>query len=129
MPVGLSLANFAYPIANVIVPQSGPKVVPALCDFSATGEVDIDGQSIIDAHGIELIQGVYIDNADNAVAFSLTCFGTNQRIVCGPNMQGFFPVLVQSPPRFTAIMAQLANRRVYLGFYNVPIMTSVWKTV
>jgi hypothetical protein len=48
---GLSLANFAYPISNVIVPQGGPKTVPAVLDFSAVATIDIDGQAIIDAHG------------------------------------------------------------------------------
>jgi hypothetical protein len=127
--MGLTLPNFAYPISNVIVPQSGPKTVPAVADFSNAGSIDIDGQSIIDAHGIEYIQGVFIDNASNAVAFTLVCAGTNQRIVAAPNSQGFYPLLVQSPPRFTATMAQAANRTVNLQFYNVPIMTSVWKSV
>lgn len=126
---GLPIPNFAFPVANVIVPSGGPKAVPATLDFSNTGSWDIDGQGIIDSHGIEYIQGVYVDNSDNAVAFSLTCFGTNHRIVVGPNQQGFFPLLVQNPPRFTAVMPQNAGRKVMIIFYNVPIMTSVWKTV
>jgi hypothetical protein len=126
---GLPIPSFAYPISNVIVPQGGPKCVPAVLDFSATGQYDIDGQSIIEAHAIEYIQGVFIDNADNAVPISIADNATGHRIVCGPNMQGFFPLLVQNPPKLTAVMAQLAGRRVRVTFYNVPIMTSVWKTV
>jgi hypothetical protein len=126
---GLSLATFAYPISNVIVPQGGPKTVPAILDFSATGQIDVDGQAVIDSHGIEYIQGVYIDNSDNAVAFTLLCNGTQHRIVCGPNSQGFFPLLSQLPPKFTATMAQAIGRKVPCQFYNVPIMTSVWKTI
>lgn len=127
--MGLTLPNFAYPVANVIVPSNGPKTVPATCDFSNVGSIDIDGQSIIDSHGIEYIQGVYIDNASNAAPFTLTCVGTNHRIVAAPNSQGFYPLLVQTPPRFVAAMAQAAGRQVGLQFYNVPIMTSVWKSV
>lgn len=127
--MGLSLPNFAYPISNVIVPSGGPKTVPASCDFSNAASIDIDGQAIIDSHGIEYIQGVYIDNASNAVAFTLTCAATGHRIVCGPNMQGFFPLLVQNPPRFTAAMTQQNGRIVGLQFYNVPIVSCSWKTV
>jgi hypothetical protein len=126
---GVPLAQFAYPIANVIVPQSGPKCVPAPLDFSASSQIEIDGQAIIDAHGIEFLQGVYIDNADNAFPFTLSCQITGHRIVVGPNTQGFFPLLVQNPPRFTALMTQGAGRIVTAIFYNVPIMTSVWKSV
>jgi hypothetical protein len=125
---GLSLANFAYPISNVIVPQGGPKTVPAVLDFTNVATIDIDGQAIIDAHAIEFIQGVFIDNADNAVPFTLIA-NTQQRIVCAANSQGFFPLLVQNPPKLTANMAQAAGRKVAVQFYNVPIMTSVWKTV
>ena len=125
---GLSLPNFAYPIANVIVPQGGPKCINAQCDFSNQAEIDIDGQQVIDAGAIEFLQGVYIDNADNAVAFTLTT-NTNQRIVCGPNMQGFFPLLCQNPPKLTATMQQANGRLVDLIFYNVPVMSCSWKTV
>lgn len=126
---GIPIPQFAFPIANVIVPQSGPKCVPATLDFSATASYDIDGQGIIDAHGIEYIQGVFIDNADNAVPFTITCGGTGHRVVVGPNSQGFYPLLVQTPPRFTAQSTQAAGRKVVCTFYNVPIMTSAWKSV
>lgn len=126
---GFALGTFAYPIANVIVPSGGPKTVPCSADFSNAAIFDIDGQAMIDAHAMEYIQGVYIDNASNAVAVTLTCNGTNQRIVCGPNMQGFFPLLVQSPPKFTIAATQAAGRIVNLQFYNVPIMSCNWKSV
>lgn len=123
------LGNFAYPVANVIVPSGGPKTVPCVLDFSNTAEIDIDGQNMIDTHQMEYIQGVYIDNADNAAPFTLVCGGTQQRIVAAPNSQGFYPLLVQNPPKLTATMTQVNGRLVPLQFYNVPIMTSVWKTV
>ena len=125
---GLSLQNFAYPIANVIVPQDGPKTVGATADFSNTGSIDIDGQNIIDTHAMEFIQGVFVDNSANAVAFTLLT-NTGHKIVVGPNMQGFYPLLVQNPPRMTATMAQANGRTVGLMFYNVPIMSGSWKTV
>lgn len=125
---GISLSNFAYPVSNVIVPQGGPKCVPAVLDYTNVATIDIDGQSIIDAHAIEYIQGVYIDNAKNPVAFSLI-MNTGQVITVAPNSQGYFPILVQNPPKMTANCAQAAGRLVNVIFYNVPIVTGVWKSV
>lgn len=125
----LNFSTFAYPIANVIVPSGGPKCVPAVADFTNTPTYDIDGQQIIDQHQMEYIQGVYIDNADNAVPVTLICGGTNQRVVCGSNMQGFFPLLVQTPPKFTISTVQAGGRKVNLQFYNVPIMSCNWKAL
>lgn len=126
--MGLSLPNFAYPISNVIVPQGGPKSVPCSADFTNAGSISIDGQAIIDAHAIEFIQGVFIDNSANAVPFSLTT-NTIQTITVGPNSQGYYPILVQNPPKMTATCEQANGRIVNLIFYNVPIMSSVWKSV
>lgn len=121
-----SIPNFAYPIANVIVPTGGPKCVPTPLDFSATGQIDIDGQGIIDTHGIEYIQGVYIDNFDNADTLTLTVNGTGHRIIAKAGSQGFYNLLVQNPPKFTAKSAQLLNKLITVTFYNVPIMPCVW---
>lgn len=125
---GFSLGGFAYPVSNVIVPQGGPKCVPCTADFSSTTTIDIDGQQIIDTHGIEQLQGVFIDNASNATAFTLTS-NTGQRIVVAPNTQGFYPLLVQNPPKLTATSVQGGSNKVGLIFYNVPIMSTVWKSV
>lgn len=122
-----TLGNFAYPVANVIVPQGGPKAVPGSLDFSNTAEIDIDGQAIIDAHAIEFIQAVYIDNSKNAVPFSLTT-NAQQTITIAPNSQGFFPLLVQNPPKMTANCEQANGRIVLLNFVNVPVMACNWKS-
>lgn len=125
--MGFTLGNFAYPIANVIVPQGGPKAVPASLDFSNVGSIDIDGQSIIDAHAIEFIQAVYIDNSLNAVPFSLTS-NTTQTITIAANSQGVYPIFVQNPPKMTAVCAQANGRKVPLIFLNVPVMACNWKS-
>lgn len=125
----VSLAGFAYPVSNVIIPQDGPKCSPASLDFSNTAIYDVDGQQLIDAGSMEYVQGVYIDNADNAVIFSLTCAVTGHRIVCPSNSQGFFSLLIPSPPKLTARAAQAAGRIVNLLFYNVPIVPNVWKSL
>ena len=122
-----TLASFAYPISNVIIPQDGPKCAPALLDFSSVSTIDIDGQQLIDAGQMEFVQGVYIDNASNAVPIELVCAFTAHRVTCPSNSQGFFSLLIQSPPKLTANMTQTNNRVVRVLFYNVPIVPNVWK--
>lgn len=122
-----TLASFAYPISNVIIPQDGPKCAPTSLDFSNAPTFEIDGQQLIDGGQMEFVQGVYIDNASNAVPFELICALTQHRVTCPSNSQGFFSLLIQSPPKLTANMAQSGNRIVKLLFYNVPIMPNVWK--
>jgi len=126
---GFALGTFAYPIANVIVPSGGPKTVPAVADFTTIPLYDVDGQQMIDSHAMEYIQGVFVDNSASTAALTILCGGTGQKIVVGPNMQGYFPLLVQSPPKFTLSMTPAAGRIVNLQFYNVPIMSCSWKTV
>jgi hypothetical protein len=124
----MQVPNFAFPISNVIVPVGGPKCVACSLDFSGTGTIEIDGEQIISQHAIEYIQGVFIDNADNAAAFTITCAITGHRIVCPPNSQGFFSLMAQVP-KFTATTTQAGGRVIRATFYNVPIMQGTWKSI
>lgn len=119
----------SFGINNVIVPRGGPKCVPALLDFSTTGQIEIDGQYVVDTSQIEFIQGVFIDNRANATAFTLTCGGTGQVIQAAPNTQGYYALLAQTPPKLVAATTQLNARVVPLFFYNVPIQSQTWKAI
>lgn len=122
----MNLLSTGFPVANVIVPKGGPRVVSANLDFSNQAEIDIDGQAVIDAGQIEYLQGVFIDNADNPDKFELRIGQTNQRIVAKGNTQGYYPIMAPNPPKMTAATVQLANRVVPVFFYNVPIQAAVW---
>jgi hypothetical protein len=125
---GLSLGT-AIGMNNVLIPRGGPKCVPALLDFSNAAEIEIDGQLIVMQQEIEYLQGVFIDNADNADTLTLTMNTTGHRIVCPPNSQGFFAMLVPNPPRIIAETTQGASQQFNVFFYNVPIQSMVWSVV
>jgi hypothetical protein len=115
-----------FGINNVIIPKSGPACVPATLDFSNAATIEIDGEQVTSQAKIEYLQGVYIDNSQNAVDLTLTMNTTGQRIIAKAKTQGYYNLLVPNPPRIKADMAQQAGRTVPLFFYNVPIQASVW---
>ena len=125
---GISLGT-KYGVNNVIIPKGGPKVIPALLDFTQNGSVEIESEMAIAQQQIEFIQGIYIDNADFNVAMTLSISGTGQRIVAPPNSQGFYSIMATNPPRMVATMTAGANRKVPVIFYNVPIQPQVWRTI
>lgn len=121
-----SYLQTAFAIANVIVPKGGPKVIPTALDFSNAAEISMDGELIVSQGGIEYIQGVFIDNADNPDKFSLNMEGVNQRIVCPANSQGYFSIMATNPPKMIASTVQTNGRIINVYFYNVPIQSAVW---
>lgn len=125
---GLSL-GFRYGVNNVIIPKNGPATIPALLDFTDTGEIEIDGELVVMQGQIEYLQGVFIDNADNTDPLSMTMGTTNQRIVCPPQSQGYFAIMVPNPPRIIARSAQSGTKKINVFFYNVPIQSNVWSAV
>ncbi len=125
---GFSLMG-RFGINNVIIPKSGPACIPATLDFSNAASIEIDGEIVTSTGKIEYLQGVYIDNSDNAVPLTMICGTTGHRIVAKANTQGYYTILSPNPPRFTCNMAQQNGRKVPLFFYNVPIQAAVWSTV
>jgi hypothetical protein len=117
-----------FGVNNIMVPKGGPATIPALLDFTNASEVEIDGEIVISNGKIEYLQGVYIDNADNADALKLTMNTTGQRIVCPPNSQGYFAIMAPNPPKILATTPQGASKKISVFFYNVPIQSFVWGT-
>jgi hypothetical protein len=125
----VSLGNGSFGVANAIIPKEGPKTIAAKLDFSNAAEIAIDGSQVVQMGKISFIQGVYIDNASNAVPFTLNIETTGQRVICPPNHQGYFPILAPLPPKMLATMAQLGGRIVNLQFYNVPMQACIWSAI
>lgn len=127
MPGSYTLST-RYGMNNVLIPKGGPACIEARLDFSNQAEILIDGEEVVSRGQIEYLQGVYIDNAQNASPLSLTMGTTGQRITCPPNSQGYFAILVPNPPRILAETIQGANQIFKVHFYNVPIQSLVWAT-
>jgi hypothetical protein len=115
-----------FGMSNIIIPKSGPKCVPASCDFSADPEILIDGELIVSQRHIEYLQGVFIDNADNPTPLTIVLAMTGQRIVARPHSQGYYAILMPNPPRMTVSTTAAPGRIVPLFFYNVPIQSGSW---
>jgi hypothetical protein len=114
-----------YGIANVVVPAGGPKCVPINVDFTANGQVIIDGSLLVSQGKIEYLQGVFIDNSLNNNSVSLTMSTTNQKITCPSLAQGYFSIMVPDPPQLIGITQ--VGVIIPMFFYNVPIQPAVWK--
>lgn len=123
---GYSLGQ-RYGINNVIIPKNGPATIPAVLDFRNTAEIVIDGELVVSTGKIEYLQGVFIDNADNADALTLTMGTTGQRIICPPLSQGYFSIMVPNPPRIVAETPQGGSKVLNVFFYNVPIQAQIWQ--
>lgn len=117
-----------YGVNNAIIPREGPKAIGTVLDFSNAASIIVDGEQVVARGQISFLQGMYVDNAYNDVAITFEFTPTNQRIIVPANTQGYYAILQGNPPRITANMAQQANRKVSIMFYNVPIQQYTWTT-
>lgn len=118
--------NFAYGIANVIIPRGGPKTVPVTMDFTGTdGIFEIDGTVLVQNSKIEYLQTMYVDNNDNANDLTIEMSITNQRIVVPAGSQGYYSMLQPNPPKiiFTTVAGAFS---IFVQFLNVPVQPAVW---
>lgn len=122
-----TLGPASFGVSTVIVPVGGPKTIPALLDFTATGKIEIDGQQVVDQGKISYLQGVYVDNADNPAPLTLIMGTTGQRVIMPANSQGYIAILVPNPARIIA--STTPGVKINVQFYNVPIQQIIWKTV
>lgn len=122
----VSLGN-RFGVNNVIIPKGGPATIPCELNFTNTARIVIDGEQVVANGRIEFLQGVYIDNADNLDALTLTVQTTGQRLICPPRSQGYFSILAPNPPRIVAETPQGGTKIIDVWFYNVPIQAQVWR--
>lgn len=125
---GLSLGT-RFGVNNVIIPAGGPATIPASLDFRNTARIEVDGELVVSQGKIEYLQGVFIDNADNANPLKLTMGITGQRIICPPNSQGYFAIMAPNPPRIICETPQNGNLQIPIFFYNVPIQSAIWSAI
>jgi hypothetical protein len=125
MPTSIAFGTF-----NGLAPDEGPKALPINVDMSvmtAQG-IPLDFFTEETTQQISFIQSIYIDNADNASAVTLTCNLTGHRIRVKANTQGFYPLCCTDQSRFV-LNGTASAVTVRLQFLNVPVPIGQWATV
>jgi hypothetical protein len=113
-----------FPVFNALVPKEGPKIIPMSFDFSAAAGYAVNLLSQYQKKVISGVQCIYIDNSLNSSPVTLTFGTSNQKIICPPLTQGYFPVLMPNAPSMT--IASAGGVVVPIDLINVPIQSQVW---
>jgi len=117
---------FDSPIFNGPTPHEGPRALAVNCPFtSEIAEFNIDLTLSQTQAYISVIQGVFVDNSDNADVVSITANGaTNQTIDFPAGAQGYIPILATKPTSFNVSSAGAVT--VPLIFLNVSVPAIIW---
>jgi hypothetical protein len=130
----MTTPNVAFAVFNGMWPvhldaEHGPKSLWYNLAFSATiAQIEVNLSEDEMMSQLKFIQTLYIDNADNGGALTITVGQSQQRVKWKPNTQGYLPLLVPNGARITfATPAAAVN--VPIIFINVPMAPIQWTTV
>lgn len=117
----------AFQVFNGRAPSGVPKVIPLRFDISAVANYYID-LSVDEAfQNIEFIQSVFIDNAENPAAVTLTFEISGQRIIAPPLSQGYYTVFAPEQTKFTLSTTIHATAQPRVLLLNIPVACCIWK--
>lgn len=116
-----------YAVNNQLMPKEGPKVVPFTFDFSIQNAYAVDMQLQQSLQMISLIQSVYVRNP-GSVAVTIVWDYSGQIIDFPPQSEGYLPVLVPNPPKFTVTSAG-GSSSVQIQLLNIPLPANIWPIV
>jgi len=114
-----------FPIFNALIPKEGPKVVPFNFDFTVNASYDIDLQNQQTRGFITMVQTIWIDNSLNDQPLTIVFSVVGQKVKAPPRWQGYFPVMVINPPRFT-VSSVGSTGSAQIGLMNVPFPAAAW---
>lgn len=115
----------SYKTAAGYTPKQGGRELLIQYDFSAAASYNDSLGNEQQLGELDIVQSVFIDNADNASPLTIT-FKHNllQRIVCPAGGQGFFQVL--APGRLSYTAACAGGKIASLIWSNMPRDTITW---
>ena len=116
----------AQKVAYSPYPCGVPLSMQFKANFAATDEYEVDLNNAIEQAIIDAVEGLFVDNSENAQEVIFAFDGTNQAIKCPANSQGYFPVLATNPARF--IISSTGNGIVNFQVTNFPVPCHVWST-
>lgn len=114
---------------NLTVPPEGARMLPYSFTLANGNSGQISLTQSFQKGDVSIIQGVYIDNADNANIFYLTVLETNQRIAVPSNSQGYAPILIAKGAATLQWSTAGSTAIVNVDFLNFPVPVGFWKSV
>jgi hypothetical protein len=109
------------------MPGEGPKMVPLSTDFTLNDTYEVDLSNFVQMGRISMVQSIYVDNADGAVAITILVELGSQRLIVPAGQEAYLPILVPNPIKLTiSSPGGAASAKVFL--INFPIQPEVWNS-
>jgi hypothetical protein len=118
-----------YKTRNGLAPAIGPVGLPVTLNFpDRTATFDLDFTKTIQDRDIDIIQSVWVDNADNPNKLIIQCDQTQQRLVIPAFAQQSLPIICPQDPRLNVSCDgnQVFAGKVQLIFQNIPVPIASW---
>lgn len=94
-----SVIKTAFPTFNGYAPKEGVKALPIFFDFRTVAVLEFDLLLENTQGSIQMVQSVWVDNADNPNSIEILFGVTNQRVVVPANVQAMCPVITVDQTR------------------------------
>lgn len=107
------------------MPGEGPKMVPVPTDFTLNDSYEVDLSNFVQMGRISMVQSIYVDNADGAVAITILVELGSQRLIVPAGEQAYLPILVPNPIKLTISSPGGASSAVVF-LINFPIPPELW---
>lgn len=116
-----SVIKTAFPTFNGYAPKEGVKALPIFFDFRSVNFLEFDLLLENTQGSIQMVQSVWVDNADNPNPVEILFGVTNQRVVVPANVQAMCPVITvdQTKVKITGTINPAAVGQIIL--MNVPM--------
>jgi len=119
------MAIKAIPVYAGYVAPEGSRTFQVEFDFSL-GPDQLYQANLADI-GMSMVQGVYINNSNNASSVAVAIGGAQQVLTLGPSQQGFFPALM--PGLNISLAASSAGLvTVPVLLLNFPVTVAIWSS-
>lgn len=117
----------AFRVFNGLAPRTAPRSINVIIDFSVANPQPIDLVVAQDAERLEWVQTIFIDNSTNSSAMTVLSINANQKIICPPFAQGYFPILVPNDPKF--IFSTTGTPQIPVAFLSMCMPCMVWNSI
>jgi len=123
--VGIVAPNTSTRVNTPQAPKNDPRTLPLTFDFSTGLSFSVDLESQWSRAIMDLVQCAYFDNLGNTTRVDWVSDVTKQRVSIPAASQGYIPLLVPNPPKFT-VTSNGGTGICTVFLLNVPMPTIVW---